>query len=510
MKKISVIALWFVLAGSLAQAQTIVELSDGQMFLRYPVISGDGNKVSFCGDSSRFPNSLGIERIDACYLTGMDFTGEVLLKEDEYCASYYLVDPDGNVSGSFPLGCVCESDAGPMPMWGPQRASVCFSGQTAVFIRGFEWFTDIGGILMCTDLAVFLDLATGDTVEVPNLMSPSVSGDCTHLAARGYDWNIKLVDLSGTVTDLGVAGEMPVVNEGSSVIAFLCRNPGDPSQSAVCTINADGTGLMQLTPYSYPPEKIQISREGDRVIYQAMTSADPVRYDIIWVNTANGSTENISARLPSSAFAPSISADGQRIMFQSDQRVYLYLDRGRVYAVRDAKVETGWGVVLVFDLALSEGTVALIVDSMGPALSDGFTFETEPRYYHLETTAAYSGGIEVCVTYEDTGLGQDEWLLRLLHNDGGQWSDITSWFSPWENKICGRVQSLSDFAIASGQTYWTGAPPSRTVMYETGESEGVACGLAPPPGRSACGLALLFVPAIIVILRLSLWRSRVA
>jgi hypothetical protein len=115
-----------------------------------------------------------------------------------------------------------------------------------------------------------------------------------------------------------------------------------------------------------------------------------------------------------------------------------------------APVEDAPEIVLTFDQVASTGEVEVAVISSNspsaPALPSGFTLAGTDTYYDITTNSSFTGEVEVCIGYSDSGI--DESLLRLYHLHDGQWDDITSPGSPdtTNNVICGRTDSFSIFA----------------------------------------------------------------
>lgn len=70
-------------------------------------------------------------------------------------------------------------------------------------------------------------------------------------------------------------------------------------------------------------------------------------------------------------------------------------------------------------------------------------------YFNITTDASYTGGIDVCLSYDENNIPGSEDDLVLLHYDGSMWVDVTTFRDPWSNEICGRVTSLSPFVIGA-------------------------------------------------------------
>ncbi|HXV14381.1 MAG TPA: FlgD immunoglobulin-like domain containing protein, partial [Candidatus Krumholzibacteria bacterium] len=70
-------------------------------------------------------------------------------------------------------------------------------------------------------------------------------------------------------------------------------------------------------------------------------------------------------------------------------------------------------------------------------------------YFNIFTDALYTGGVDVCLSYDENSIPGPEEDLALLHYDGSMWVDVTTSRDPWSNEICGRVTSLSPFVIGA-------------------------------------------------------------
>ena len=69
------------------------------------------------------------------------------------------------------------------------------------------------------------------------------------------------------------------------------------------------------------------------------------------------------------------------------------------------------------------------------------------RYYDITTTATYSGLVEICISYEDEDVIEDESELALYHHEDTIWRDITTSLDTDNNILCGQTSSLSPFVI---------------------------------------------------------------
>lgn len=105
-------------------------------------------------------------------------------------------------------------------------------------------------------------------------------------------------------------------------------------------------------------------------------------------------------------------------------------------------------VSVTFDTVTGPGNTEAAESDTGPPLPVDFQAScSPPLYYDVNTSAVYSGSIEVCIQYDDTTC--DETDMRLLHDEGGAWVDRTTSIDTVSNIICATVTSLSDFVLAS-------------------------------------------------------------
>lgn len=85
-----------------------------------------------------------------------------------------------------------------------------------------------------------------------------------------------------------------------------------------------------------------------------------------------------------------------------------------------------------------------------PPAPNGFVLLTDPTYlYEIATSAVHSPPIRVCVQYEEPVEPVDESLIRLLHEENGEYVDRTLLpVDTIDNIVCAEVTSLSGFLPA--------------------------------------------------------------
>lgn len=111
----------------------------------------------------------------------------------------------------------------------------------------------------------------------------------------------------------------------------------------------------------------------------------------------------------------------------------------------DITVTPETGVEITFDEVTAAGhTTATEVPCGSPPVD----FVLEGACYEITTTATFSGDVEICIGYDDTGIA-DESVLTLLHCSGGTCSPIPSTVDAVNNIVCGVTTGFSSFAVAS-------------------------------------------------------------
>ncbi|MEI6206152.1 MAG: hypothetical protein WCP20_05170 [Desulfuromonadales bacterium] len=106
---------------------------------------------------------------------------------------------------------------------------------------------------------------------------------------------------------------------------------------------------------------------------------------------------------------------------------------------------------LNFTTVTTPGTVQLTTTA-GPGanvtIANGTGFSTVlGTSYDITSTAGSSGSITVCIAYNPANITVNENILRLLHNNGTAWEDITTSVDTVNDKVCGQTTSLSSFVI---------------------------------------------------------------
>jgi len=113
------------------------------------------------------------------------------------------------------------------------------------------------------------------------------------------------------------------------------------------------------------------------------------------------------------------------------------------------------------------------------------------RYWDLSTTAIFNGPIQVCIHYNFFEVTGDESALRLVHDDGSGFANITTSLDSTLHVICGTASSLSPFAVVQpkrGGACTSGADCG-THFCVDGVCCNSACGSGDPGDCQACSVA---------------------
>ena len=104
-------------------------------------------------------------------------------------------------------------------------------------------------------------------------------------------------------------------------------------------------------------------------------------------------------------------------------------------------------VSLVFDQVDVGGITTVTITGPGPPPPGGLRLGNPPNYFDLETTASFTGAVEVCIDYSGISFGGPQSKLTLRHRVDNKWEDVTTSHDPDNMIICGSVTSFSFFAI---------------------------------------------------------------
>jgi hypothetical protein len=130
------------------------------------------------------------------------------------------------------------------------------------------------------------------------------------------------------------------------------------------------------------------------------------------------------------------------------------LDQGQIDPGNNVVVEpidptTGESPAALTFSEVLEGGVTTVVstspsETHGPP--SGFSIGNPPTTFNIETTATFTGVVQICLDYSNITY-QDESTLVLFHFEDGAWVPISTSLDTENNIICGMVTLLSPFAV---------------------------------------------------------------
>ena len=100
---------------------------------------------------------------------------------------------------------------------------------------------------------------------------------------------------------------------------------------------------------------------------------------------------------------------------------------------------------VVFNTVSAEGFTTCTSQQGNPAGGIPSGFRVRGLFIDITTTAAYSGPVTVCITYDPSIPNPQN--LRLFHWNAPNWEDVTTSIDPATNTICGQVSGLSPFFV---------------------------------------------------------------
>ena len=89
------------------------------------------------------------------------------------------------------------------------------------------------------------------------------------------------------------------------------------------------------------------------------------------------------------------------------------------------------------------------------ALPDGFKLGSPPVYYDINTTATFTGSVEVCFTWEE-GTFSNESTIVIQHIVNGAWEPLPTTVDETNNVACGTTDSFSIFIVAEVEHGFSG------------------------------------------------------
>ncbi|MFH1723341.1 MAG: carboxypeptidase-like regulatory domain-containing protein [Elusimicrobiota bacterium] len=152
----------------------------------------------------------------------------------------------------------------------------------------------------------------------------------------------------------------------------------------------------------------------------------------------------------------------------------------------DVVVEPDEDTTLTFEEITGDGTTTVEETTGGQPPPAGFKLLKD--YYEMTTTAQYSGPIEISIAYDDTGLGNRERGLKLMHLEGGEWVNVTTYLDMDNNVIYGEVSHLSQFAIMERDAIQAAVDIDPDTLNLNSQGRWVTCTITLAEGYDAAGI----------------------
>ncbi len=175
-----------------------------------------------------------------------------------------------------------------------------------------------------------------------------------------------------------------------------------------------------------------------------------------WVDT-NGSGDAPFTFAPAQPMPPSYITANARDLFGSTSEMsdYVYTVNTPAGSNVPVNLVDANGVLrgtATFAQVNSEESTYIVNPYTPPVPISGFSIgnPNDPSiYFNIFTYATYTGGVDVCLSYDENNIPGPESNLVLMHYNGTMWEDVTIARDQVNNRLCGHVTTLSPFVIGA-------------------------------------------------------------
>ncbi|NIT75388.1 MAG: hypothetical protein GWO44_00415, partial [Thermoplasmata archaeon] len=192
-----------------------------------------------------------------------------------------------------------------------------------------------------------------------------------------------------------------------------------------CTRSAEATAVTCGTLAPGESHQIRVGLTSEAENLGVGEYADPVQFD----NLTTGLGET-SRSVHLAVQDPSHTPEGNQVEVSPE----------------DATTGEPSSVTLTFDTVTTAGETTVATSSTGPPPPLGLKLGNPPTYYEIDTTAGFSGSVEICIHYAGISFGNES-RLKLMHFDGTRWVDITTSLDTDNDIICGTTTHFSTFVL---------------------------------------------------------------
>lgn len=365
-----------------------------------------------------------------------------------------------NADGSGVVRLTSVAGADEEPAFSPDGTRIAFLG-TRPSMNGYRrnvWVMDADG-----SNPVRLTTSQGFNGQANN---PVFNGDGTRIAfdtvrdlLTGNNRDIYSIRTDGSdevrlTTTAGIDME-PAYSPDGSRIVFISYRDGAATNGEIYIMRADGTDPQRITNTTFRESRPTFSPDGAQIVFMAdydgSLQVHAMNRDGTGVRRITSGTNYDRPTL-----APQSDGDADGIGDACDPAFDAPTPVGTPVTVQ------GPGATVEFDEVTGSGSTTFTAITPDPlSMPAGYTLCSTCPAFEITTTATIVPPITVCLTVPPGVPAATFLQLRLLHGENGQWVDRTTLRidQPGLRQVCGVVDSLSPFALAS-----TGAAPPDAVF----------------------------------------------
>ena len=386
------------------------------------------------------------------HLAAYVVSGRQLTADPTFSEELYVIDADPT-STTFNTVINTVPTGGPVPSAAHGALAVTPDGHYA-FINEFRNDT-----VLLTGNLIILDITTGASTVIP----------ASTLGISDFQPNMEL-SLDGKLLTL-------IDNSGGILVMDVGTDPTNPTLK----VRIQGTAPQGLQPLGLGFQRIV----GKRLFAfdQVQNVVDIFNFDPAANNFSELGAFGFSAAGTDLAIVPDVTPDGSLMYIPlreedavavidvakalANDPLALVTKIGTGIAPTVARVRPGTPtpagisvpvqpipqVALTFDNVTGSGATSVSTTNTNPdPLPAGFALGTPPLYYEISSTATFTGNIQVCISYNPAQFTGAESGIRLLHDDGGSFVDVTTSLDTANHVVCGSVTHFSAFTVGLGST----------------------------------------------------------
>ncbi|MFI5385631.1 MAG: PxKF domain-containing protein [Fimbriimonadales bacterium] len=299
------------------------------------------------------------------------------------------------------------------------------------------------------------------------------------------------------------------VNPNRNLVYVASADPNDPTGSLKGILSViDGVTDTVVATISIPGQPACVTVAPNGMIYVSCWPVDPTLTPTPWPGlnlpglqqpsiaaqngvlvTIDGDTNQVVSTVP-------VGVDPRGVAIGNGYAYVCDPWENKLSVIDLTQTSTGTGVSvapspttsLTFGNVVSPGSTTVApLTSPPPALPANFqvasTSGSFPTYFDIQTTATFSGSVDVCVAYDplqfpwDPGTNPTGAKPALLHYVNGAWQDVTSSIDVPTHRVCGTTTSFSPFAVTKQTAVtWSG---TLSPVYMNGSSTFHGSGTVP-------------------------------